>query len=100
VLSTDREEFNAQMAILCAGHNVPPRDATLEAFWKSFAPLGLIEFARCVDFAVSLEGPDKMPSTHVLWDIRTKLKNRRPQTFDVIAKAAPESPWLRHVNGR
>jgi hypothetical protein len=73
--STDRDEFKAQLSILCAGFNVPLGDRE-EAYWKGCAKMSLIEFARCVEFALGESGPEKIPTTNQLWHMRTLMKAR------------------------
>lgn len=75
MLSTDREEFAAQMRILCDGFNVPLGER-VDAYWKGCASMSLIEFARCVEYALGEDGPEKIPNTAQIWKLLRKLKNR------------------------
>ena len=107
MLSTDREEFEAQLSMLCAGFNVPVGDRS-EAYWKGLSKMSLIEFARCVEFALGEEGPGKIPTTKQVWDIRRKLK--APPPTQVVREQAQDSRdhlefyahrlLLRHVMSR
>lgn len=87
--SGDRTEFDAQLAILCAGYDKPVGDRG-EAYWKGLHRMGLIEFARCVEHAVSEQGPEKFPTTHAIWDIARALKSRGRATSTAVA--VPEDP--------
>ncbi len=75
MLSTDREEFAAQMRLLCDGFNVPLSER-VEAYFKGCAKMSLIEFARCVEYALGADGPEKIPTTGQLWKILHALKSR------------------------
>ena len=71
--STDRDEFKVQFGILCAGYDKPVGDRD-EAYWKGLAKMSLLEFARCVEFCLGEEGPEKMPTAPGMWNIRKRLK--------------------------
>lgn len=91
MLSTDREEFEVQMALLCAGFNVPLGDR-VEAYWKGVAKMSLLEFARTVEYALGEEGPEKIPSTAQLWAIKKKMRSVGAiavPTMDADGKALP-----------
>jgi hypothetical protein len=72
--STDRPEFDEQLKILCAGYDKPVGDRS-EAYWKGLAKMSLIEFARCVEFCMTEEGPEKMPTAPGMWKIRKQLRS-------------------------
>jgi hypothetical protein len=80
VHSTDRDEFDSQLAILCAGYDRPVGDRS-EAYWKGCAKMSLIEFARIVDYALGEQGPEKIPTVNQLWRLRSQL--RTPNTLAV-----------------
>lgn len=83
MLSTDFDEFKAQMGILCAGYDKPVGER-VEAYWKGLSKMNLIEFARCVEHALGESGPDRFPTTKAIWDIRRKLK--APRQHPVVAE--------------
>jgi hypothetical protein len=98
--SSDRSEFDEQMALLCAGYNVPV-SVRPDAYWKGMAKMSILEFARCVEYALSEDGPDKIPNTKDLWNIRRQL--RRTATAPPPRAAEPEAEipmGLQLVNGR
>lgn len=78
MLSTDRDEFDVQLAILCAGYDRPVGDRG-EAYWKGCAKMSLIEFARIVEYALGEQGPEKIPTVNHLWRMRSQL--RTPNTL-------------------
>jgi len=88
MLSTDRGEFKAQLLILCAGYNVPIGDRE-EAYWKGLSKMSLIEFARCVEFALGETSPhpDKIPTTGQIWNIRRTMKTASPLPDGCLAPA-------------
>jgi hypothetical protein len=82
MLSTNRDEFAAQMRILCDGFNVPLGER-VDAYFKGCAKMSLIEFARVVAHALGEDGPEKIPNTGQVWKILHTLKARaRAQTFE------------------
>jgi hypothetical protein len=99
MLSTDREEFEVQLKILCAGYDKPIGDRT-EAYWKGLAKMSLLEFARVVEYALGEDGPDKIPTTKHCWAIRNDLKRGRTVTRQVVVvPEGPYSKWLARING-
>lgn len=83
--SADRTEFEALVATLCAGFNVPVADRP-SAYWTGLANMTVTEFARCVEHALGEDGPAKIPTAHEFWAIRKSLRARK-QTA-----AAPATP--------
>lgn len=77
MLSSDRDEFSAQLRKLCAGFNVPYTEERLDAYWSGLAKMSLPAFARMVDDALGEEGSPKIPTTNQLWkayrDSRARL---------------------------
>lgn len=99
MLSTDRDEFDAQVATLCAGHNVPATPERKDAFWIGMAKMSLIEFTRCVEFALSEQGPEKFPSTKVLWRLHREIKSSsRATTQQVIHRGEQQDHLLYYAN--
>jgi hypothetical protein len=84
----DREEFEAQVKLLCAGYDRPVADR-LEAYWKGLGKMAIIEFARVVEFAIGEDGPEKLPDTHACWRILKQLKTRasKPPAMPALPKA-------------
>jgi hypothetical protein len=76
VYSGEREEFDRLLGQLCAGFNVPVGDRA-EAYWKGLARMSLVEFARCVEFALGEQGPEKIPTSPQVWGIRKQLRTHR-----------------------
>jgi hypothetical protein len=76
MLSTDREQFEAQLAALCAGYNVPSTKDRQEAYWTGLAKMSLLQFVRCVEYALGQDGPDKFPTTGMLWKLHKAAKNQ------------------------
>jgi hypothetical protein len=88
--TADREEFEIQLAKLCAGFNVPATSARKEAYWSSLAKMTVVQFARCVDIALSPSGPDDLPTAKGLWRLHWKSRGGG-HTF-VQTSARPADP--------
>lgn len=73
----EREEFDKLVAELCAGYNVPLGERPT-AYWKGLAKMSLGQFARVVEEALGEGGPEKIPSTHVIWDMHKKRRVYAP----------------------
>jgi hypothetical protein len=76
MLSTDRTEFESQLGKLCAGFNVPTTQDRIEAYWSGLARMSLLQFVRCVEFALGEDGPEKIPTTSGMWKIHRAARTR------------------------
>ena len=79
MLSTDRKDFEDQVAILCAGF--PPTMATqerMEAYWRGLQQMQLSSVIRVVDYALGESGPDKIPTPRQCWSIYRQLRTAGP----------------------
>jgi hypothetical protein len=85
MLSTDRAEFESQLAKLCAGLNVPATSDRIEAYWTGLSKMSLLQFVRCIDHALSEDGPEKFPTVPGMWKILRASKQNATQ----ITQAAP-----------
>ncbi len=96
--SSDRPQFDEQILLLCAGFNVPP-SVRPEAYWLGLAKMSLPEFARCVEFALSEDGPDKIPSVREIWGLRVKMRRQgQARAVEAPYKPPEQSFGLRLVN--
>lgn len=95
--SGDRKEFDAQIAILCAGYDKPLGDRA-EAYWKGLHRMSLIEFARCVEYALGDDGPEKLPTVHIVRQILSKLKNQTRSYAQLPANEDPRDHLLFYAN--
>lgn len=78
MLSTDRADFEAQLAVLFGGFPTfltPPR---IEAYWRGLAKMPLSLFVRCVDQALGEAGTEKLPTVSTLWQISKRLRVPAP----------------------
>jgi hypothetical protein len=97
VYSTDREQFDVQLALLCQGYGFWVGDRA-DAYWKGLEKMSVSAFARCVEFAISEGGPEKIPNTHGIWKIYRSL--RASAAPPPVVEAVPDqSKWLLWVNG-
>jgi len=76
MLSTDRPEFEAQLAALCAGFNVPATKERQEAYWTGLSKMSLPQFVRTVEYALGEDGPEKFPTTGFMWKLYKQAKNQ------------------------
>lgn len=97
--STDREQFDAQLSLLCQGYGFWVGDRS-EAYWKGLSKMSLSSFMRCVEFAIGEDGPEKLPNTHAIWKIHHGLRAKGPDQVQAAVQAPPpeQSKWLMRVN--
>lgn len=76
MLASDRAQFDEQLALLCAGFNLPLGERS-GAYWIGLAKMELATFARIVAHCLGEEGPDKMPTTRQCWAIAKHLRSAR-----------------------
>jgi len=62
LLNIERPEFDKQLAILCAGLDVPCTDERKEAYWKGLNRMSLPLFTRAVEQILSEENWTKVPA--------------------------------------
>lgn len=100
MLSTDRKEFEAQVATYCAGCNVPATAERQEAFWIGLSKMTLIEFSRCVEFVLSEGGPEKPPLTpKAIWRLHREIQSKaRTSTQQVIHRGEQQDHLLYFAN--
>jgi hypothetical protein len=79
MLSTDREEFVTLLRTLCAGFNVPATPEREDAYWRGLSKMSLLQFARVIDYALSEQGPDKLPIPKSLWRLHRDAKTEVTQ---------------------
>jgi hypothetical protein len=88
MLQADREEFDRQVALLCAAFNVPVADRA-DAYWLAFNKLRLDDWLRMVAHCVGQNGPDKMPSVPALWKVRATLRSGQRPSIGVQSGLSP-----------
>lgn len=72
----DFNAFSDQVAVLCAGFNVPATAERVEAYWRGLQKMDLMVFTRAVESALGEGGPDKIPTTPQLWNLTRHLRAR------------------------
>jgi hypothetical protein len=80
VQASEREEFEEQLAILCAGYNVPCTQHRKQAFFTGLGKMTLPQWVRCVDLAVSEEGPEELPTPKGIWRIHRGFRRGPAQS--------------------
>lgn len=87
--SGERQEFEEQLAVLCAGYNLPINDHRKHAYFIGLAKMSLAQFVRCVEFAITEEGPEELPTPRGIWRIHRELR-RGPAINKAPEKAEPD----------
>jgi hypothetical protein len=94
VQAIDRDQFEEQLGVLCAGFNLPVTPHRRDAYWRGLGKMSLAQFARCVDLAVSEDGPDDMPTPKSIWRIHRAL---RSQGALVVSQDQPQEDSRDHL---
>lgn len=72
--TSEREDFEEQLAILCAGYNVPATVHRKHAYFAGLAKMSMAQFVRCVEHAVSEQGPEEIPTPKGIWRIHRDFR--------------------------
>lgn len=98
--SDDRKEFDAMMDQLCVGLGAVSYDVRKEAYWIGLQKMSLIQFGRVVEFCISEQGPEKVPSVPAVWKLWRDINAKaRAQAAPPAAPRVDDSPGLRRING-
>lgn len=96
MLNIERPEFDKQLAILCAGLDVPCTDERKEAYWKGLNRMSLPLFTRAVEQILSEENWTKVPKPGQIWEASRRL---RAQVVTPPKDDGPQlDPWERAAN--
>lgn len=85
----ERNEFEEQLAILCAGFNVPATAHRRHAYFTGLAKMSLAQFTRCVEHALTEEGPEDLPTAKGIWRIHRDIR-RAPHMQAAVKKEDPD----------
>ncbi len=77
--TSEREQFEQELARLCAGYGKPATKAQQSAYWSGLGKMGLVQFIRCVDHALGEEGPEDLPNVKALWRIHRSFRAAAPR---------------------
>ena len=101
MLTEDRPQFETLMDQLSAAYSQPSYDVRKEAFWKALTKMSIIQFSRVIDFCLSEDGPEKIPTAPAVWKlwrtVKDKARAQGPKA-PIIDVPAP-SKGLSLVNG-
>lgn len=86
--TSELEEFEAEIGKLCAGFEVPVTKHRKDAYWSGLRKMSLAQFSRCVEFALSEEGPEDFPGTKTIWKIHRQLRAPGAPGVHTSARAA------------
>jgi hypothetical protein len=88
VQTTDRPEFETNLAQLCAGFNVPLTAERIEAYWSGLQKMQISTFARVVEHCLGQDGPERIPTAPACWTVSKKIRSRpRPEQEDAEPRA-------------
>jgi hypothetical protein len=76
--TSDREAFDDLVAKLCAGYGATVTEHRRSAYWSSLAKMSLAQFERCIDQALSEEGPEDLPPPKGIWRIHRGFRAKGP----------------------
>lgn len=74
MLNADRQEFDKQIAILCAAMDVPCTEERKEGYWKSLHRMSLVVLARTIEHMLEKESWIKIPKPSQIWDASKRLR--------------------------
>lgn len=100
MLSTERKEFEAQIAVLCAGYNIPVTGERNEAYWRGLNKMTMQILTRVVDHALGSDGPEKIPNPRQLWGIYRDLKSAGASSGRPAGPAIKMDPYVQFANVR
>ncbi len=98
MLSTEKPQFEALLAILFAGFPTfltPPR---VEAYWKGLSKMQLGAFERCVEQILGETGEEKLPTPNRIWQISKAMRATQSQPNHQEDVAPIACKYLRHAN--
>lgn len=78
MIPDDRKEFDALLAQLCAGYNVPFTEERKQAYWTGLQKLHIAAFTRVVEYSLGEHAPEKFPAVRGLWDLHKILRRQAP----------------------
>lgn len=76
--STDRPEFDKQLAVLCASQDVPCTEERKEAFWRALQSMSMVQFVRTIDFMLVKESWARMPKPAQVWESFKRMRASAP----------------------
>lgn len=72
--TSEMADFEEQLGILCAGFNVPSTAHRKQAYFAGLAKMSIVQFVRCVEHAVSEDGPEDLPTPKGIWRIHREFR--------------------------
>lgn len=84
MFSGDRAEFDKQLATMMGGFpGYFLTDERRESYWRGLQKMPMAAFVRLIDFILSEDGPEKIPSVHALWELHRKNRVTHVPVVDV-----------------
>ena len=74
--TNERDEFDVQLRLLCAGNSQVWTQERSDAYWAGLRDMGLTMFGRIVEYCLGplYESKDRMPTTGQIWRVYRQLK--------------------------
>jgi hypothetical protein len=83
MLSTERQEFEDQLAVLFGGFPQFLTQPRIESYWRGLLKMPLPVFTRCVDQVLGERGEEKLPTVNRIWQVSRELRaHAQPQHVD------------------
>lgn len=102
----ERGEFEKGMALLHGGYDRPCTEAKLASYWQSLGKMSAGDFQRAIEFCLSEDAPEKLPTHQALWRIAKQLRPARqdgrlaPIVPDMDEWEAKAARWFGNYIGR
>lgn len=77
MLSTDGEEFEAQIRVLFANWDKPPSKERIEAYRRGLQSMQMPALTRLIDYAISPDGPDDLPTPKGMWALQREMREHQ-----------------------
>lgn len=98
--TADGEQFEELISQLCAGYEVPVTKHRKDAHWAGCRKMSIAQYRRCVEFALSDDGPEDLPTTKALWRIHRQLTSGSSQHSTPATVRASEPDHLEYFANR
>lgn len=95
MLSTERQAFESQLAVLFGAFPTFLTQPRIEAYWRGLLKMHLQVFERCVDRLLGEQGDDKLPTVNRIWQVSRELRSHTPaQPVETSPAQLPSTVWL------
>ena len=88
--NSERAAFDDQIRQLFAGFNVPATQERLDAYWRGLQRMQLATVTRVIDYALSEDGPEKLPTAPGLWRLTVDMRASGGPTITTPDTTGPQ----------